>query len=36
METLQFSKSINAPLEKVWEVLWIDDLYKKWTSVPAG
>jgi uncharacterized protein YndB with AHSA1/START domain len=32
METLNFSTNINAPREKVWEVLWNDDTYRKWTS----
>jgi hypothetical protein len=33
MEKLQFSTSINAPKEKVWESLWEDANYRKWTSV---
>ena len=32
MEKLNFSISINAPKEKVWEVLWDDTSYRKWTS----
>lgn len=32
MEKLNFSTSINAPKEKVWEVLWDDASYRKWTS----
>ena len=32
MEKLNFSTNINAPREKVWEVLWNDDTYRKWTS----
>lgn len=27
-----FKVQINAPAEKVWECLWQDDNYKKWTS----
>jgi len=33
METIKFSIQINAPKEKVWEVLWNDDSYKQWTAV---
>lgn len=33
MKKIQFSTSINAPKEKVWQVLWNDDTYQKWTSV---
>jgi hypothetical protein len=33
MEVLTFSIKINAPKEKVWQVLWNDDTYRKWTSV---
>ena len=33
MEKLQFSTRINAPKEKVWETLWEDASYRKWTSV---
>ena len=32
MEKINFSTDINAPKEKVWEVLWNDDSYRKWTS----
>jgi len=32
MEKINFATSINAPREKVWEVLWNDDSYRKWTS----
>jgi hypothetical protein len=35
MEKLEFKTSINAPREKVWEILWSDDSYHKWTSVFA-
>jgi len=33
MITLNFSILINAPKEKVWEVLWDDKTYREWTSV---
>jgi hypothetical protein len=33
METLSFSIDIAAPKEKVWEALWNDSNYRKWTSV---
>lgn len=33
MEKINFTTSINAPREKVWEVLWNDKSYRKWTSV---
>jgi uncharacterized protein YndB with AHSA1/START domain len=33
MEKINFSTSINAPREKVWDVLWNDDSYRKWTNV---
>lgn len=32
MEKLRFSTSINAPKEKVWNVLWDENSYRKWTS----
>lgn len=32
MKELNFSVVINAPLEKVWETLWNDDTYRKWTA----
>jgi len=32
MEKLKFSTNIKAPREKVWDVLWNDDTYRKWTS----
>lgn len=31
METLQFKVEINAPATKVWNVLWDDETYRKWT-----
>ncbi len=33
MKTLHFSTSINAPKEKVWQVLWEDQTYRQWTAV---
>ena len=33
METLEFKIRIKAPAQKIWEVLWDDETYKKWTSV---
>lgn len=33
MKKAQFSTTINAPKEKVWQVLWNDATYRKWTSV---
>ncbi|MFN2440294.1 MAG: SRPBCC domain-containing protein [Chitinophagaceae bacterium] len=32
MQKINFSTSINAPKEKVWNVLWDDASYRKWTS----
>ena len=33
MKKLNFSIEIDAPREKVWNVLWTDETYRKWTSV---
>lgn len=33
MKTLKFVVKIQAPAAKVWEVLWNDDTYRKWTTV---
>lgn len=33
MERLQFKTVIDAPRSKVWNILWDDDTYRKWTSV---
>jgi hypothetical protein len=33
MKTIHFSIAINAPKEKVWNVLWSDHSYRQWTSV---
>lgn len=32
MKELTFTSTIQAPIEKVWNVLWNDDTYRKWTS----
>ncbi|CAM4399832.1 SRPBCC family protein [Flavobacterium terrigena] len=32
MTTLQFTVDINAPASKVWNVLWDDVTYRKWTT----
>lgn len=32
MEKQEFKISIDAPREKVWNVLWADDTYREWTS----
>lgn len=31
MKRLKFSKEINAPVQKVWDILWTTDTYGKWT-----
>jgi hypothetical protein len=33
MKQLNFSINIDAPKKKVWQVLWNDDTYRKWTEV---
>lgn len=33
MEKQKYSIIINAQKEKLWEVLWNDSTYRKWTSV---
>lgn len=33
MLTLEFNIEINAPKEKVWDILWNEATYKQWTSV---
>ncbi|MBK7882989.1 MAG: SRPBCC domain-containing protein [Chitinophagaceae bacterium] len=33
MKTLHFEININATKEKVWDILWNDATYTKWTSV---
>lgn len=32
METLSYEIVINAPLQKVWDVLWTPDTYTEWTQ----
>jgi len=32
METLSYEIIINAPLQKVWDVLWNPDTYTEWTQ----
>ena len=38
MKKLEFSTEINAPAEKVWDVLWNEKTYSDWTSTfnPSG
>ncbi len=33
MKNLKFRISVNAPKEKVWEALWDEESYRKWTAV---
>ena len=33
MKKLEFSIDIKAPKEKVWESLWADQNYRKWTAL---
>ena len=33
MKKLTFSIQINAPKERVWDILWADETYRAWTSV---
>ncbi len=35
MQKIKFSTTINAPKEKVWEILWNLDAYRKWTTAFA-
>lgn len=35
MERKEFRTTIDAPKEKVWQVLWNDETYPKWTA-PFG
>lgn len=32
METLNYEKVINAPIQKVWDLLWNSETYPKWTQ----
>ena len=38
MKTLQFTKQIKAPAQKVWDTLWNEDTYPEWTNAfnPSG
>ena len=36
MITLTFKKEFNAPIQKVWDVLWNKDTYSQWTSAFSG
>ncbi|KFC22844.1 SRPBCC family protein [Chryseobacterium sp. FH1] len=31
METFKYQTEIDAPAEKVWDILWKEDTYSKWT-----
>ncbi|MBD0332687.1 MAG: SRPBCC domain-containing protein [Chitinophagaceae bacterium] len=33
MKKLNFSIAVNAPKEKVWDVLWSEPTYRQWTAV---
>jgi reverse gyrase len=33
MKTLEFKIFINAPREKVWQILWENESYREWASV---
>jgi len=35
MERTTFSTSIDAPCDKVWDILWQDETYSQWTAVFA-
>ncbi len=35
MKKIEFNITINAPREKVWNALWEDKNYRKWTSAFA-
>jgi uncharacterized protein YndB with AHSA1/START domain len=32
MKTLEFTKEINAPAQKVWDTLWNEATYPQWTA----
>lgn len=32
MKTITFTTEIQAPIEKVWDALWNEETYKKWTK----
>jgi len=33
MKQLKFSTKINAPAEKVWNVLWQDETFREWAGI---
>lgn len=33
MKKLKFEIKINAPKAKVWDILWNDETYRKWTAI---
>lgn len=33
MKVLKFYTEINAPREKVWDILWTEETYNKWVKV---
>lgn len=33
MKEVQFTIQINAPKEKVWDVLWRDETFREWASI---
>ncbi len=32
MQKMNFRQVMNAPIEKVWDVLWRNETYKQWTA----
>ena len=32
METFKYQTEIDAPAEKVWDILWNEDTYSQWTN----
>jgi len=32
MKKLEFTKQIKAPVQKVWDTLWNEETYSKWTA----
>ena len=32
METYTYQQTINAPIKKVWDILWNDETYPRWTA----
>ena len=33
MEKVEYKTNLNASTEKIWNILWNDETYRKWTSV---